>query len=254
MNSALYRGTLRHRRHSPVTHAFRQRMFMLYLDLAELPEVFDGFWCWSARRAALASFRRSDYFGDSTIPLDGAVRDFVATQLGARPTGPIRLLTHLRYFGYIQNPVSFYYGYAPDGTTLEWVMADITNTPWGERFAYVVPWQSGEPAHLDKQFHVSPFMPMDHRYRWRFTPPGAQLHVHMENLQHGDRIFDATLHLKRTPIGSKSLAASLLVYPWMTAAVVGGIYWNAFRLWLKGARSYPHPHGGRSDVVPPIAR
>jgi DUF1365 family protein len=137
--SCLYEGWVRHRRHAPHAHAFRYRIYMLYLDLDELDRVFAGRWLWSVNRRNLAQFRRSDYLGDPTIPLAEAVRARVREALGRAPTGPIRLLTHLRYFGHCFNPVSFYYCYAEDGTTLDTIVAEITNTPWKERHSYVLP-------------------------------------------------------------------------------------------------------------------
>jgi DUF1365 family protein len=251
MNSCLYRGIIRHRRRSPVSHEFRYNLFMLYLDLDELPHVFAGRWLWSVRRPALAWFRRADYLGDPAVPLDHAVRDLVARRTGTRPNGPIRLLTHLRYFGYVQNPVSFYYCFDAAGVRVETIVAEITNTPWGERHAYVLPAQPGDAEEqrfrLAKAFHVSPFMPMDMAYDWRFSRPGRRLTVHMANLARGERVFDATLVLRREPLTGRALAAALARHPWMTATVVAGIYWQAFRLWLKGAPFHPHPAIRRLD-------
>lgn len=245
MQSCLYEGTIRHRRRGPVLHEFRYRLFMLYLDLAELPHVFERRWLWSTRGPALAWFRRADYLGDPAVPLDCAVRDLVAERTGTRPGGPIRLLTNLRYFGYAQNPVSFYYCFDPAGTRVEVIVAEITNTPWGERHAYVLPTQPDEGQEhrtgLRKSFHVSPFMPMDLAYDWRFSQPDRRLTVQMKNLARGERVFDATLRLRRKPITGPVLAAALFRHPWMTASVVVGIYWQALRLWLKGAPFHPHP-------------
>jgi DUF1365 family protein len=109
MHSALYIGQVKHRRQAPRVHEFRYPLFMAYLDLAELEQVFARRWFWSIDRANLASFRRSDHLGDPALPLADAVRELVAERTGVRPRGPIRLLTHLRYFGYCFNPVSFYY-------------------------------------------------------------------------------------------------------------------------------------------------
>lgn len=250
MNSCLYRGIVTHRRSAPVGHAFTYRLFMMYLDLSELAEVFGPRWFWSARRPAPAWFRRADFLGDPAVPLDQAVRDLVAERTGHRPIGPIRLLTHLRYYGLVMNPVSFYYCFDRAGTAVQTIVAEITNTPWGERHAYVLaanrtgPSDGDLESSLAKAFHVSPFMPMDMEYRWQFSPPGRRLTVHMNNLTRGGKVFDAALALKREPITSRSLAAALIRYPWMTAAVAVGIYWQALRLWFKGVPFHPHPKTG----------
>jgi len=239
VRSCLYRGRVRHRRLAPVAHEFGFGLFMCYLDLDELPELFDGRWLWSARRFAPAWFRRADYLGDPATPLADAVRDLAGERLGRRPEGPVRVLTHLRYFGYAFNPISLYYCFEPDGGTLAAIVAEVTNTPWRERHAYAV--GPGLSYGVPKELHVSPFMGMDQRYRWRLTLPGEQLGVHMESIEDGRTLFDATLALRREEITGASLARALARYPLMTAQVVAAIYWQALRLRLKGAPYHPHP-------------
>lgn len=239
MESCIYLGSLRHRRHTPVSHDFEYPLFMLYLDLDELPALFDGNPLWSAKRPTLAWFRRADHLGASDEPLAHAVRALVATHLHRRVEGPIRLLTHLRYLGYGFNPVSFYYCYDASGERVDAIVAEINNTPWGEQHCYVVDGLRRDS--FEKEFHVSPFMNMEQRYSWRFSAPGDTLAVHMENHADEGKIFDATLSLRREPMTTRSLNAKLVAYPLMTARVVAGIYWQAFKLWWKKCPYVAHP-------------
>jgi DUF1365 family protein len=220
---------------------------MSYIDLAELPGLFDRRWFWSARRPALAWFRREDFLGPTKVPLDSAVRDLVHERTGVRPTGPIRVLTHLRYFGYSFNPVSFYYVFDSTGSRVETIVAEITNTPWKERHAYVLPVADAARGaghawrfHFEKQFHVSPFMPMDLRYEWCFGAPSQGLHVHMENWRGAELCFDATLNLRREPMTARALASALLQFPLITAKVSALIYWQALKLLVKRAPFHAH--------------
>jgi uncharacterized protein len=245
MRSALYTGRLRHRRQGPRPHAFSYSVYMAFVDLAELDEIFRNRWLWSTRRPALMWLRRADFLGDPAISLDEAVRRLVHEQTGRRPAGAIRMLAQLRSFGRSFNPVTFYYCFAPDGEHVESIVAEITNTPWEQRHAYVLPVSGGGAAphrfRLDKRFHVSPFMPMQQQYLWHFSEPRQRLRVHMETLESGRRVFDATLVLKRREITGMALVAVLLRFPASALQTLGAIYWQALRLWMKRTPFHAHP-------------
>lgn len=248
MQSALYLGSLSHRRLWPRPHAFRYGLFMVLLDLGELETVFRGRWLWSTSRVALARFDRRDHLGDPAVPLDEAVRDLVQERTGTRPAGPIRLLTHLRYFGYVFNPVSFYFCHDAGDDRITAIVAEVNNTPWGERHCYVLrPNAEGEwlRARSAKAMHVSPFHPMGLDYDWLFWPEAESLRIAMALRPASDPaaepLFHAFTRLERVPITARSLAATLLRFPFMTVKVTAAIHWEALRLWLKRVPVHDHP-------------
>ena len=253
--ACLYTGRVRHRRFTPKPHKFAYGLYMTYIELGRMDEILDQVAWASSRRPALVRFRRDDYFGDSTRSLEDEVRDLVETRSGVRPDGPIRMLTHLRTWGLSFNPVSFFYCFDRSGTELEHVVAEINNTPWDERYTYVlsepVEDRNGRSGRVltyrtTKDFHVSPFIDMNVRYKWVFSQPGEGLVVHMEDHPTGTgadgKIFDATLSLdRRLPLTTGNLLRCQLRRPAMPAMVVVWIYRQALSLWLKKTPFFSHP-------------
>ena len=237
--SCLYEGTIRHRRRAPHKE-FTHRLALAYVDLDEVPGLLDG----RLVRPGPGSlrFRRRDYLGDPATPLDTAVRDRVAELGGTRPDGPIRLLTQLRSWGLCFNPVSFYYCFGADGRP-EHVLAEVTNTPWGERHAYLLQAGAGDllRGRFAKELHVSPFMGMDHVYEARANAPARTLSVHIDSLRDGTSAFDATLSLRRVELTRRAAARFTARYPLAAARVLALIYGHAIALKLAGARVHPHP-------------
>ncbi len=260
--SAIYEGTIRHRRYAVRPHEFSHRLALAYLDLDELDGLLGG--RLTASRPGLVRFRRADYLGDPATALTEAVRREVERATGELPAGPIRLLTQLRTLGHCFNPVSFYYCFTAH-EQLEAVVAEVTSTPWGERHAYVLRRTAVEPApaaspttagttlagttpaartlagSFQKELHVSPFMGMEQRYLWRVAVPGATLSVHIESREHARRAFDATLALRRKPLSSGGLASVTARYPAATLRVLALIYGHALALKLKGVPVHPRP-------------
>lgn len=254
--SAIYEGTVRHRRFAVRSHEFRQRVALAYIDLDELPGLLGGHLL--ARGPGLVRFRRSDYLGEAHRSLPDAVRDTVETQAGARPHGPIRLLANLSALGHCFNPVSFYYCMDRAGEQLDAVVAEVTNTPWGERHTYVLGADSGVGGQKSeigptghspvlsggfaKALHVSPFMGMDHRYEWRMTAPAQTLSVHISSKRGGRVAFDATLSLRRRELTRAALGRLTAT----TLRTLASIYTQATLLKLKGVPVHAHTGGAVS--------
>lgn len=251
MRSAVYEGVVTHRRHSPVPHRFSYRVALPLLDLDEVAEVCALHPLWSAERANVVSFRRRDFLDGGDGPLAEAVRDRVAAVLGRRPAGPVALLAHLRTAGWLFNPVSFYFCFDRPGGEVAALVADVTNTPWHERHAYVV----GAPGRhrFDKALHVSPFFAMDQSYVLHYDPPGERLVVRFGNEEGGRRVFDATLVLHRRPLDRAALGRVVTRYPLMTARVSAGIYRQALALRRAGAPVHPHPRRRAPGGAQPAA-
>jgi uncharacterized protein len=236
--SCIYEGTIRHRRSDP-DRSFEHPIALYYLDLDELPWLLGGRLV--ARRPGVQRFRRRDYLGSASVPLQDAVRARVQAATGTRPAGPIRVLTTLRSFGHCFNPVSFYYCSDRAGEGVEAIVAEVTNTPWGERHSYVIAGREGE---LDKRLHVSPFLSMDQRYTVRAGRPAARLGVRIESRRAGSMTFDATLALRRTELTGRSAARMARRYPVAGARTLALIYAHALGLKLAGATVYRRPGSG----------
>ena len=241
MNSSLYFGRVRHHRKSPKIHNLEYGIFMAHLFLDELKEVFKGRWLWSINKPNLSSFKRTDYHRPEIESLQDAVRDTMTRQLGEKMSGKVSILTHLRTFGYCFNPVTFYYLWGDDLTSPVAIMTEITNTPWGERYAKCFRWKDtdmNEKSEYDfrKEFHVSPFIEMNCDYFFRILKPCEKISIIIDQYQLDEKILYASQDGKRVDFTSNELIKSYLKHPLMTFKIISAIHYEAFKLWAKGIK------------------
>ena len=255
MHSCLYEGRVHHLRREPVEHRFSYRLAMAFLDLAELDSIVGRSGYFSARRFAAASFQETDHLAsfpqsppaDADHSLATTIRNYVAENAEKRFEGPIRLLTQLRYCGHYFSPLNLFYCYAADGKQIEYVVAEVSNTPWNERHLYLLHPKSPVASRSDlryqhpKAFHVSPFMGMDATYDWRLSEPAEQLTVGIVSRRGDDAFFQANMELRRSELSRSGVRRMLVRYPLMSSRIVAAIYWQAFLLWKKKCPFFPHP-------------
>lgn len=247
MHSCIYEGTVTHRRREPVEHQFRYRLFMVYLDLDELPSLVGPRGLISGSKHASRSFLRSDHLFDPSQSLADEVRNLIQQRTGFRSHGPIRLLTQLRCFGYYMSPLNLFYTFDERDQRVEYIVAEVNNTPWNERHCYVL-WDGNREGGADelqfahaKEFHVSPFMGMDMRYRWTLSTPGSVLQTHLANSYGSKQLFAAGMTLERRELSRQNLRRITLRYPVMTAQISAAIYYQALKLWWKKCPVHTHP-------------
>ena len=248
MESAIYTGSVRHRRFSPNRHEFDFPLFMVWLDVDKLDELMRISPFASRNRFNWVSYDDRDHFGDPSLTLRERLNaDALADGIDVSKC-QIFMLTHLRYLGYNFNPVSFFYCFDSSGR-IEAVLAEVNNT-FGETKNYWLDSSSvlasGEDLRrhrVHKEMHVSPFMSMDMDYTFAFSKPGDELLIKMQTIDKSGAFFDATLEMDRREWSSASLHRTLLEFPFMTAKVVLAIHWQALRLLLKKIPVFSHPKG-----------
>ena len=243
MNSAIYEGFVQHRRHTPKQHAFKYELFMFLLKLDEVDEVAERFRFLGTGRFNWARFKRSDYLGPGDIPLESAITQKMSSLANQELSGDVYFLGNLRYLGIYFSPLNVYF--LKQGATFTHMLAEVSNTPWNETHYYLL--DVSDPQPHAKQFHVSPFNPMNQQYHWKITPPGDSVGIRIESHQE-KRVFDATLKLRRRELNQTNLNRVLLNIPVQTLSVVTAIYWQALKLFLKGVPLHQHP---KKDLVCP---
>lgn len=252
-------GTVFHRRSHPTVHEFAYPVSYLLFDPDQPRAVADAHPLWSATHPAPARFRRGDYGDGSPLPLGEQARRDLGEVLGWRPTGPVRMLTQWRRWGWLFNPLSIVLVWHDD----EWpagAVLEVTNTPWKERHRYAMPLTRAADGTLtataDKALHVSPFL--DERYRYRFQlhhrggPDAGTIEVGIDVVEPcSARVVLATgMRLDHVLADRRALGAALRRDPFPTHRVSGAIHLQAARLWRARVPFVPHPRVRNQGLRP----
>ncbi|RVU84847.1 DUF1365 domain-containing protein [Leucothrix sargassi] len=246
MDSVIYSGHVRHRRYGDKQNAFKYTMFLTALDLDELNNGLGLGRLFAVDKWAVLSFRHNDYLGGKGKLTKEKVWEKVESLGGENYAGKVTILGQLRCFGIYFSPVNFYYCHDEQGT-LQYLLAEVSNTPWNERHCYLV--EHKQNTITDKTFHVSPFMNEDMVYQWRFTPLNPRLYLNIDNVSpDGNKLFDATIWMDKKALTRSNLIKQLIRIPAMTVKTMLGIYWQALKIYLKGIPYVPYTKKSKEIV------
>jgi uncharacterized protein len=242
--SALYIGSVIHRRTKPISHRLRTRIFWLLLDLDEIDALAASSRIFRANRIGALSFFASDYGDEGRGCLRVQVADWLAAE-NIQADGPVRLLTMPRIFNFVFNPLSVYFCFG-SCEDLRAIIYEVHNT-FGERKRYILPARTGArnvQHECAKDFYVSPFLPPDLLYRFRVEAPTERVQIAIRCLGTDGFVMAAALAGERREFNDANLAAALVRFPFMTFKVWAEIHWNAFRLYLKGLHVFSYSSAG----------
>ncbi len=252
-SAAVAEGTVWHSRRVPRHHSFTRRVSYVWVDPDDVGGLVDHHPLWRMGRGVV-SFRRADFGGNPAMSLATSVRSDLSGPLGRRPSGPVRMLTQLRRLGWLFNPITVFFVWDGPGPPVAAVL-EVTNTPWKERLRYpliLVGSEGWVEGSTDKALHVSPFLGMEYRYRFRATDRNGRITVRVDVLDaNGSATVSTRLDVQLEPASRRVLSRSLWRHLGSTLAVSVGIHLHALRLWSKGVPFIAHPRKRiRGEGVP----
>lgn len=240
----IYTGKVWHRRLLPFEHLFHYRMLMIAVDLNNLADVFTSKMLLTYNQAGILALRDRDHFPESAHSLRDNIVAMLPAAIAAKPY-KILLISQLAHFGFAFNPISFFVISSAENDQILGLILEVHNTPWGERHYYqlfdIQHQQDVVHAKFDKVLHVSPFLSMDFSYVFSLRKSASGLSIKMENWHDEVQHFNAGIVLDHHPLERRHIILQLLRHPFSPIKTVAAIYWQALKLWLKGAKFFPHP-------------
>lgn len=235
MNSSLYECTVMHHRLEPLKNRFVYRIFMFCLDLDELDVLHTSMRLFSRNKFNIFSFRDKDHLDFGKPTLKENILEYLNKNGISLNNGKIFLVTHIRMFGYVFNPVSFYYCYDEHGNPV-CAVPEVGNT-FGELKPYLLSGghrtAEGFRRTVTKFFYVSPFIDLDAEFDFNLHLPGETLHVTVDDSKDGKKFFVSAVHGTRKQLTDARLLWYVVRFPFITLQVIGLIHWQAFKLYLK---------------------
>lgn len=243
MQNAIYSGFVIHNRTMPKSHKFQYKLSMFFLDIDNLHDIFKNIPIVSIDKFNLISFYRKNYFPSK---MNLSIRQEIENEIKRHGYNEIPkkiyILTHLAYLGFCYNPVTFYYCYDEDDKLI-FFLSEVNNTPWNERYLYLhkINKEDHNMWSQDKQFHVSPFLPMNMKYEWKINNPNGQIRVYLACIDKKP-IFRASLKLIKSNLNLISCLKVFILSPITTLFILFRIYWQALILFSKKIPFYQHPN------------
>ena len=248
IHSCIYQGEVFHQRFTPRTHKFSYKIFFLAIDLDELPQLNKLGWLFKTDHFAPLRFFAPDYLQHKSQLSKQDIWDKVVELGGEDKHGRVLFVGQMRCFGLYFSPINAYYCYSETGE-LNYLLAEVSNTPWNERHYYLIDLQGDQVS--EKAFHVSPFMDLEMKYHWRIKAPATHLSLSLESRAYGvkdEKLFRANIAMTRQAFTNRNLLKNLLAIPVMTLKTVFGIYWQALKLYLKGVPFIAHSKKDKTNV------
>ena len=258
MKSCIYKIKISHTRVKPKKNSFIYNGYLMCIDLDDLPMLNKRYFLFGLNKWNVFSFQDRDHFKfiqnknntpdvilkekvkyDAKKYIGQKTRDKITVminelELGFEPD-KIFILTNLRNFGYIFNPVSFYYCFDKAGK-FRALFSEVNNTFHDQKMYYMKidnPNGSLFESKQKKNYYISPFTGNENILHWKFELPEESLFMSIKSLKDNEVELETVLRGERKEISNLAFIYLIFRYPLYTAMIIFRIHYQALKLWLK---------------------